>query len=1668
MKYTLLIFFVFFIHICFAQKAGFTATIGVNTFTVKNGDVLHVCKGGDILYKTTAVGYNKLSWRYSNGTVNTGSGISFTVNYADTGSKFFTVQTVGFFNSKDDSIKVTVVVSEKEASLNADFKTTTTGVVCASIPIGFDGSLSQGTGLTYFWDFGDGTTATGINPQHAFITAVGSSGNQSFNVKLIVTNKSGCSEEITKSVTVTKIPDASLGNDPTNAELTVFNGLGTFRKCLKLDSYSFIFVNKSTTTSTNAESRIIWGDGSPDFVKNNWSLNASEQHVFGLGNTVIIFRVTNNTTGCIAEKKYNVFIGSNSEGSISLSSSTGNSGCLGTTLDFPLSNYENNAPGTLYYIYVNDGAPFPGPLDSFTHPPPAIYRHAFTSSSCGKTYEGYNNSFYIKLIAENACNLFPAGNSAYPIYISDTPRAKLYADSVACVNTPVTVSDISVYGSVINTINNQLDCSGEGKRLWKVTPSANFTLTTPGALGSYNGNFFDWNNWVSGQPTLNITFTAAGTYKIKLYTSNNNTCKKIDSTEITICVREVPKADIQFNAGDSCNATTIKFIAAAQNSCNGNKYTWSVLSSDISNCSASNTYNFVQNTNASSDSAIIKFDGAGKYSVVLNASAKGAATCPAGKDTGLITIKAPPLISSINNISSICIDNSIAPTATVVDCYSGETLQYDWKFPGAATTSSNLPVPGNIAYNAIGTQTITLNVTNSCGTATATKQFDVIANPIADAGADIIMCSGESRNIGNNIQAYTYDWSPKTGLSSYNSAKPFVTHINNGTLNDTLVYFLTASGGINCKDYDTVIVVVKPSPVVTVNPVLITICSGGSVAITAAGATNYTWSPATGLNTTSGNSVTASPNITTTYLVNGALANGCSADASVTVNVINNPVADAGSNKIICSGSPVTIGTTGTPGLNYSWSPQTGLSNALIAQPTATVFNNRTDNANDTVNYYLTVSLSGTVPCSSTGSVQVIIKKTPLITLSQSRQTLCVGDSSVLSAGGADSYTWFPADYLNTVTGNTVIAKPVESTVYSVIGLLNNNCSDTIPVSITVNPGAKATFEPSVTYADCAGYNLKDVIKVTASQERNAEYRWYKNGVLFYTSSYPNPPDDKLNTPGDSVNIQLITTSLYNCKADTTATVIFKTGDSVHAQFTTSAITGCEPLNITFNNGSSILDNTVKFLWNFGNGESSTGIQPGIVSFNSGPYSRDTTYKVKLTAQNNCSIDSFETDIRVLPKPVARFASRDSTLGCSPYSMYFDNTSAGNPLNYSWDFGDGYSFSTTKDTSVSHTYNSAVLDTFTIKLSATNGCGTDTLPLPVVIAPNSIKPQVSTYGNNLSGCAPFTVNFINNTTGAIKSIWTYGDGKGEELPGNIVNVSHTYYDTGTYNINVNFDNGCSKATITKQVVVYSKPEAVFSLINPDSIICSNKTVSINIARQTGDFNRLYWGDDNLFYSPPVTSHFYNNIGVYTIKLIAERVNNIGTVCADTAVQTIRIAQKPDVFTVALDTVDCVTGGTRLQAAGGVAYHWYPESNLKDASSATPFASPLTNTLYYVDIKGTSGCVVTDSVLVIADFSKASVNNFVPTAFTPNHDFLNDCVHVLKAGINSGNITALDFKIYDRWGQMVFNTNNNTDCWNGTLNGKIQPPGTYVYYLKLKGVCTQDKEVHQKGTIVLIR
>ncbi|HET9824019.1 MAG TPA: gliding motility-associated C-terminal domain-containing protein [Chitinophagaceae bacterium] len=175
------------------------------------------------------------------------------------------------------------------------------------------------------------------------------------------------------------------------------------------------------------------------------------------------------------------------------------------------------------------------------------------------------------------------------------------------------------------------------------------------------------------------------------------------------------------------------------------------------------------------------------------------------------------------------------------------------------------------------------------------------------------------------------------------------------------------------------------------------------------------------------------------------------------------------------------------------------------------------------------------------------------------------------------------------------------------------------------------------------------------------------------------------------------------------------------------------------------------------------------------------------------------------------------------------------------------------------------------------------------------------------------------------------------------------------------------------------------------------------------------------------------------------------------------------ITVDMDAVNAgpdqqITSGssTQLNVAGSANYIWQPTSGLSCANCSSPIASPPVTTSYVVSATSANGCKSTDTVTVFVSKSPC-VDIFLPNAFTPNNDGVND-----KFGLLSGPgiyPSSAVFRIYNRWGEVIFETRDLTRKWDGTFHGITQATGNYVYYISFR--CS-GKTTEMKGIVTLIR
>ncbi len=163
-----------------------------------------------------------------------------------------------------------------------------------------------------------------------------------------------------------------------------------------------------------------------------------------------------------------------------------------------------------------------------------------------------------------------------------------------------------------------------------------------------------------------------------------------------------------------------------------------------------------------------------------------------------------------------------------------------------------------------------------------------------------------------------------------------------------------------------------------------------------------------------------------------------------------------------------------------------------------------------------------------------------------------------------------------------------------------------------------------------------------------------------------------------------------------------------------------------------------------------------------------------------------------------------------------------------------------------------------------------------------------------------------------------------------------------------------------------------------------------------------------------------------------------------------------------DLTICNNEPATLHASGGDRYSWSPCIGLSNCEIPDPKPEPGTEQTYVVTVTDKDGCIDTDTVHVT--YADPTKKIYVPNAFTPNNDGINDQFRPLVS--LQGQLTA-EWKLFNRFGNMIFSSNSSTPGWDGKYKGEPQPSGNYSYIINIEAVGTCPAR-NLKGTVMLIR
>ena len=1184
-------------------------------------------------------------------------------------------------------------------------------------------------------------------------------------------------------------------------------------------------------------------------------------------------------------------------------------------------------------------------------------------------------------------------------------------------------------------------------------PNGVWTLNVCDDASSDVGTFVDW-TIVFKPRSCPANPTLTDEYNWNLSCTTDNDTIEVQSPDFT---DTYPSLYFQFEAdgnGDETNNTigirangTLIYTSTVQNN---NRYTvyftspgaylGVTYSVDVSNSDGTTTWEIYDGNGVSHTSG-----------TVTNSSVTDVGGCTAG---GSVTWSISPAVAGLHYWESgrAFVDPSELGPGTY-------TVTYDWDNGGTG------------AYHCTSTVSHTVTVTNPF------NSDWTVPSPVCESGSVI--------NLNNQLSG-----SATTGGSwSGNGVTTPNFNPDNLSGNTSVTYWVGNdphnSGCYSSTTHD--INVIVPAVNATSNS---PVCEGDNIILNETGgvATSWIWdgpvNPADVQSPTVSNATSTSAG---TYNVTVTDANGCEAYGSTTVTVNAKPTVNvSASPTAICVGNSSVIdasGSTGNGTLTFQWDNSVSSAQQTVSPTTTTTYNVTVTDAN----------------CSNTGNVTVTVNPLPNIFAGDDDSTPYNSQYTFSNASpsGLASYSWTPADSLvnpSILNAQTVALHTTNEFILE--GTDNNGCSNTDTVVISVIGGplsVNITANPNDTI--CLGENVTLTALVSGGGTTDYHYNWTSNpagtygdtniinlGQIAQTTTFYLEVTENANVAHDTIVVVVnqppvinsVDVSNLQCYNDSTGAVnISATGsqplsysinDGIDYYQNNGAFTGLsassglitvvKDVNGCYAYGDTVnvteppvldarIDSIANATCNQNNGVAvltTTGGTPGYTytfssgtaqdSVNTGLYEGD--YVATVTDANSCT-DTVHYHIQNFGGGTA------SILNTQNATCYGYNDGAvevaitnGTPIyNYYILYGTDTIVSyTTADTSFA--VDTLISGSYTAIISESIGCST-TLPFtisqpePLAVTDTAItNPEC--FGYN-TGSIMLTVT---GGTPAYNFSWSNGS----------TDTINTNLTAGAYDVTISDVNSCS-LTITG--ITLTQPDSLNAYITAFSNLACNGDSSGNISVTAEGGTSPY----TYQWSNGMSGENISQLQAGQYIVTATDRNN----CSDTAIAVIT---EPEAI-ILLDTVyyENHYGNIMVTPVGGASPYSYSWNN----GASTSEINHLNTGSYTVTVTDANNCSVSGSYEIEVPLE-------IPSVITPNSDGKNDKFKI--TGIES--YENVKIAVFNRWGDSVYEfdgkgTSYLQDEWDGTINGKELPLGSYVYTIELTK--NNDKQTYT-GTITIVR
>ena len=670
------------------------------------------------------------------------------------------------------------------------------------------------------------------------------------------------------------------------------------------------------------------------------------------------------------------------------------------------------------------------------------------------------------------------------------------------------------------------------------------------------------------------------------------------------------------------------------------------------------------------------------------------------------------------------------------------------------------------------------------------------------------------------------------------------------------------------------------------------------------------------------------------------------------------------------------------------------------------------------------------------------------------------------------THTFFNTSYLSNKLVNVKLT-----------AITPDNCIKEVIKTITLNPQVAASIMPDKTIG-CS--------PLTVNFDNFSQGNTSPNSAWYYTdlsTGVRNKFSQEFITSNTFINnsdvdktylVEYEAINVGGCSEMTSTTITVHPGIVASFSFQ-GGNEACSPYPVTFSNDA--IRSGVTYVWNWGDGSlnDTTTVENTIVhTFENASTSITKNFNVVLTAIDEnigCQAATNEV-ITIFPTIVTRVEA-DIPEGCGPLRVNFTNNSSGVGLTHTWYYrikGTNDRIGTLSTAFASYELGNKTPDNIVYEVvyevKNPNNCQTmetfDITVFPEIEASFTVDPQRQILPNK-------TVNVTNlSTDGNWEYFWDFGDGRGisdDKNPG-----AYEYETYGEYLITLTVKNPVEQCESQHSELIVIEPivPIVDFTYDPESG-CIPVTVNFTNLSTGADANSYRWdfGDGVGFSNEVNPSYTYYKPGIYTVTLSA--TNEIGLVVTEIKEQIIEVYDLPRASFVARPSIVYLPEAPVIvqnYTVGGADYFWdFGDGATYNEYEPRHFYQEPGE--YFIELVavneyGCSDTLKVESAVTVINGGQVKI----PNAFSPNPDgppnqgggiafASNDVFLPIVEGV-----TEFQMEIYNRWGEMMFATQNQTIGWDGYYNGRLSPQGVYLYKIELKFI--SGESTTRVGDVTLLR